>query len=134
DRSLAQGCDVAQISALKWPTGEIEARLRPTDDQRNSLAVLQDASVSAAEMLKTSCQADDAVTPSARLAAVGKRLDTMLQAVKLVRAALDDFYGTLSDEQKAQFEAIGPLRTALSDRPDTMQRYSRRHHRELFDK
>jgi hypothetical protein len=38
----------------------------------------------------------------------------------------------LSDEQKAQFEAIGPLRTALSDRPDTMQRYSRRHHRELF--
>jgi hypothetical protein len=32
----------------------------------------------------------------------------MLQAVKLVRSALDDFYGSLSDEQKAQFEAIGP--------------------------
>jgi len=37
----------------------------------------------------------------------------MLQAVKLVRTALDDFYGTLSDEQKAQkFEAIGPQRTS----------------------
>jgi hypothetical protein len=59
-------------------------------------------------MLKTSCQAGDAITPPARLAAVGKRLDTMLQAVKLVRSALDDFYGSLSDEQKAQFEAIGP--------------------------
>jgi hypothetical protein len=55
----------------------------------------------------------------------------MLQAVKLVRSALDDFYGTLSDEQKAQFEAIGPQRTASSDQPDTMQRNSRRHHREL---
>jgi hypothetical protein len=82
-------------------------------------------------MLKTSCQADDAVTPPARLAAVGKRLDTMLQAVKLVRSALDDFYGTLSDEQKAQFEAIGPRRTALSDQPDTRQRDSR-YRRESF--
>ena len=36
----------------------------------------------------------------------------MLQAVKQVRAALEDFYATLSDEQKAQFEAIGPRRTA----------------------
>jgi hypothetical protein len=115
DRSLAQGCDVAQVSALKWPTEEIEARLRPTDNQRASFAVLQDASVSAADMLKTSCQADDALTPPARLAAVGKRLDTMLQAVKLVRSVLDDFYATLSDEQKAQFEAIGPQRSALSD-------------------
>jgi hypothetical protein len=118
DRSFAQGCDVAQISALKWPTEEIEARLRPTDDQRDSLAVLQDASVSAAEMLKPSCQTDDAVTPAARLAAAGKRLDTMLEAVKLVRATLEDFYATLSDEQKAQFEAIGPRRTA-SDQRDT---------------
>ena len=36
----------------------------------------------------------------------------MLQAVKLVGAALEDFYATLSDEQKAQFEAIGPRRTS----------------------
>jgi hypothetical protein len=26
--------------------------------------------------------------------------------------ALEDFYANLSDEQKAQFEAIGPKRTA----------------------
>jgi hypothetical protein len=36
----------------------------------------------------------------------------MLEAVKLVGGALDDFYTTLSDQQKAQFEAIGPRRTA----------------------
>jgi hypothetical protein len=29
-----------------------------------------------------------------------------------VSAVLADFYGTLSDEQKAQFEAIGQKRTA----------------------
>jgi hypothetical protein len=56
----------------------------------------------------------------------------MLQGVKLVRSALDDFYGKLSDEQKAQFEAMGPERAASSDQPDTMQRNSRRHRQESF--
>ena len=36
----------------------------------------------------------------------------MLQAVKTVRAALDDFYASLSDEQKAQFNVIGQPRAA----------------------
>jgi hypothetical protein len=45
---------------------------------------------------------------SARLAAVGQRLDAMLRAVKTVRLAMDDFYGSLTDEQKAAFDAIGP--------------------------
>ena len=129
---LAQSCNVAQSAALKWPTEEVDARLRPTDPQRTSLVALQDASAKAAEMLKTSCQVNDEITPPARLVAVGKRLETMLQAVKLVRSALDDFYATLSDEQKAQFEAIGPQRAASSDQPDMMQRNSRRHRRELF--
>jgi hypothetical protein len=30
----------------------------------------------------------------------------------MVSSALNDFYGTLSDEQKARFEAIGPQRTS----------------------
>ena len=32
----------------------------------------------------------------------------MLRAVKTVRMAMDDFYGSLTDEQKAAFDAIGP--------------------------
>jgi hypothetical protein len=79
--------------------------------QRAALEVVQDATARAADMLKVTCPPDDVVTPVARLAALANRLDTMLQAVKLVRPALEDFYATLSDEQKAQFEAIGPKRT-----------------------
>jgi hypothetical protein len=124
-RSPAQACEVAQPAGLKWPVEEIDARLHPTDIQRAALEVLQDTSANAADMLKTSCQADDAVTPPARLAAVGKRLDTMLEAVNSVRLALEDFYANLSDEQKAQFEAIGPRRTASADQPDTIRRHSR---------
>jgi hypothetical protein len=119
--SLVESCSAAPPAALQWPTAEIEARLHPTETQRASLEMLQDAGAKAAEMLKASCPAEDAVTPPARLAAAGKRLDTMLQVVKLVRAALEDFYAMLSDEQKGQFEAIGPRRTSELDRPEIMQ-------------
>jgi LTXXQ motif family protein len=40
------------------------------------------------------------------------RLDTMLTAVKNVRATLDDFYNSLSDEQKAEFNVIGRQQSA----------------------
>jgi hypothetical protein len=80
--------------------------------QRAALEEVQDATAKAADMLKATCQPDDVVTPPARLFALAKRLDTILEAVKLVRPALDNFYATLSDEQKAQFEAIGPKRIA----------------------
>ena len=131
--SIAQSCSAAP-SATDWPGAEIDAKVHPTEAQRASLAALQDASAKAADMLKTACQVDSAVTPPARLAAVGKRLDVMLQAVKTVRAPLDDFYGKLTDEQKAQFEAIGPARTAAalgtaaSDQTATAPAHYRRHH------
>ena len=113
--SLAQSCSAAPPGVMDWPTAEIDQTVRPTDAQRASLVALQNATAQAADLLKTSCLSSDPLTPPARLAAVGKRLDTMLQAVKMVSAALNDFYGTLSDEQKARFEAIGPQRTAQAE-------------------
>lgn len=107
----AQGCSAAQPAAMAWPASEIEDKLHPNDTQRAALQVLQDTSAEAAETLKAACQPGDVMTPPARFAAIGKRLESMLQAVKQVRAALEDFYATLDDEQKAQFEAIGPRRS-----------------------
>ena len=115
---------------MQWPAEEIEARLHPTDAQRTSLTALQNASAKAADVLATSCRVDEAAAPPARLTAVGKRLGVMLEQVRLVRTALDDFYAMLNDEQKAQFEAIGPKqtsrRTSVADRADMMQRRGRR--------
>jgi hypothetical protein len=113
--SFAENCTAAaQPGVTGWPSAEIDAKVHPTEAQRASLVALQDATAKAADMLKASCQTSEAITPPARLEAVGKRLDAMLQAVKNVRTALDDFYGKLDDEQKAQFEAIGPGRSAAS--------------------
>ncbi|MEH2627878.1 hypothetical protein V1292_005933 [Bradyrhizobium sp. AZCC 1719] len=109
-RAPAQGCEASLPAALQWPAGEIEARLHPTDAQRDALERMQRASARAVEMLSYECQPKDAITPPARLAEVDGRLDTMQQAINLVSDALEDFYTALSDEQKFQFELIGPKR------------------------
>jgi LTXXQ motif family protein len=113
--AMAQPCGMAQPGLTEWPTAEIERRVHPNDAQRSSLAALQDAAAKAADMLKASCQPDSAVTPPARLAEIGKRLNTMLEAVKSVGSALNAFYATLTDEQKAQFESIGRQRLGMLD-------------------
>jgi hypothetical protein len=133
NRSLAQSCGAAQPGVTDWPTAEIDARIHPTEAQRASLAALQQASAKAADLLKTSCPTAEPITPPARLEATANRLETMLQAVKMVHAALDDFYGKLTDEQKAQFEAIGPARTGVSDRPADAQARVRRHRHHRAD-
>jgi hypothetical protein len=108
---VVQNCG-ADATNLAWPDKEIEAKLHPDDTQRAALQVLEDTSARTSEALKAACEPSDLMTPPARLAALRKRLDTMLQGVKSVRDALDDFYATLTDEQKAQFESIGPRRTS----------------------
>jgi len=123
----AEDC-TAQANADAWPSGEIEATVHPTEAQRASLTALQNATAKAADMLKTSCQPNEAITPPARLEAARQRLDVMLEAVKTVRTPLDDFYGKLSDEQKAQFEAIGQRRSASPDQSSATTKHFHRHH------
>lgn len=115
--AAAPDCAMTQPGLTEWPNDEIERRIHPNEAQRASLAALQGAAAKAADMLKASCQPDSALTPPARLTAIGKRLDTMLEAVKTVRSALNEFYATLTDEQKAQFESIGRQRLGMADRP-----------------
>ena len=62
--------------------------------------------------LNFDCQPDDNLTPPDRLATADTRLDAMLDAIKQIAPALDDFLATLSEEQKAQFETIGAKRTS----------------------
>jgi len=131
--SLAQSCGSAQSSTNGFANGEIERAVGVTEAQRASLTGLQNASAKAVEMLKA-CPPDNLLTPPARIKAMGERLDTMLQAVKTVHAALDTFYAGLNDEQKARFESLGPKRTAQADassddqdQPRVRQARARRH-------
>jgi hypothetical protein len=114
---LDQDCGSARSSVTEWPTAGIERSVHPTEAQRASLVALQDAAAKAAEMSKGSCPAESLLTPTARLAAIGQRLDTLLQAVKTVAAPLNDFYATLDEEQKARFNGVSLPQTSQTEQP-----------------
>ncbi len=99
-----------QLIQQQWPA-DIASTLKLDDTARARLEVLQDTTLRTMETL-SACPTKAAATPQARLTAVKARLETMLQAVKGVSDALDDFEADLSDEQKAGFEAMGPKRGA----------------------
>jgi len=81
--------------------------LRLSSNQDAALMDLKKASVKAADILKASCRSEQPLTPTGRLAAMEERLNTILQALELVQAPLENFYNSLSDEQKARFNRLG---------------------------
>ncbi len=109
-RSLAN-CGEA-TSATQWPGERIERAVRPTVQQQAKLDALKTAMANAADEMAQSCPSSLPATPPARLMAISDRLGTLLRSVKDVRLALDDFYNSLSDEQKEQFNLIGRQQTA----------------------
>jgi hypothetical protein len=110
--SSVQSCGALRSGVAHWPTAEINSAVRPTQTQRVKLDALEAASAQAAEGLRAACPQHELLTPSGRLAAIVQRLEIMVREVSIVHAALNAFYASLSDEQKAQFDTIGRQRTA----------------------
>jgi hypothetical protein len=104
----ADVCNAPASELTDWPIGHIAETVQPTDAQRAELDAFRDASANAVAVLKDACPNDLSSIPTGRLAAMEGRLEVMLAAVRMVRPALDGFYQSLSDEQKARFNAIVP--------------------------
>ena len=105
---LAQVCGRRVAALTAWPIEQIARVVEPDDAQRAALFELADAAERAVELMRSGCPTELPGTPTGRLAAVRSRLEVMLQAVAIVRPAIDKFYGSLNDEQKARFNAIDP--------------------------
>ena len=113
--SPAAGCKNRAIP--DWPTAQIQRTVHPTGSQQAALETLQNAAAKAKDILEASCPTEMPATPLGRLSAMEQRLQTISAAVATVRGPLNDFYGSLSDEQKAQFNMIGrtrPTKTGLN--------------------
>src|SRR5215472_13898013 len=113
ERRPAEVCRDNAAQLTDWPIEGISAVVEPTDAQRPALEELRAASAKAIDMLKSGCPKDLPSIPTGRLAAMESRLQVMFAAVQTVRPALERFYQSLSDEQKARFNAI-----ASADDPD----------------
>src|SRR5262245_20202303 len=109
----AEVCSDGAAQLTNWPIERISEVVQPTDAQRPALDELRAANAKTIDMLKAACPKDLPSIPTGRLAAMESRLQVMLAAVQTVRPALERFYQSLSDEQKARFNAI-----ASADDPD----------------
>jgi hypothetical protein len=105
-QTLRQLCAGPDKGATAWPIEEIARAVHPRPDQRALLDELKAAATKAADVF--SCADSYAMTPPGRLRAMTNRVSATLDAVKIVRPALEQFYNSLNDEQKARFNALGP--------------------------
>jgi hypothetical protein len=105
-RDLTKFCDAKTPGVTDLPIDRVAQAVQPMPAQRAALDELKDASVKAAERLKTDCPTYQTLTPTGRVEAIEKRLDATLGAVKTVQPALAKFYNSLSDEQKARFNSL----------------------------
>ncbi|WP_334536398.1 Spy/CpxP family protein refolding chaperone [Bradyrhizobium sp. AZCC 2230] len=107
-QTLQQLCGTPDKGVTAWPLADITRAVQPTPEQRALLDELKAAAAKAAGAFKDSCTETYALTPPGRLRAMTNRINATLEAVKIVRPALENFYNSLSDEQQARFNALGP--------------------------
>ncbi len=103
----SKSCSEAKPGLANLPIEKIADVVKPTDAQQGVFKQLQDATGKAVSLLQAACPEDVPLTPPGRLAAMEKRLQAMVEAAKTVKPALDGFYASLSNEQKARFDRIG---------------------------
>jgi hypothetical protein len=85
--------------------------IKPTEAQRGKFDEFKAASAKAAEAMRNACPTSYPATMVERMDVMEKRAEAMLTAVKTVRPALEGFYATLTDEQKARLNSnTGPRR------------------------
>jgi LTXXQ motif family protein len=107
-QDLRQLCGDPDKGITAWPIASIEQTIQPTPEQRALLDELKSAAAKAADAFKESCGGSYAMTPPGRLQAMTNRISATLEAVRIARPALEKFYNSLSDEQQARFNALGP--------------------------
>ena len=100
-------CVSAQSLAGGAAIDPIVKAVNPTPEQNGKLDALKNAEADAEKTLAASCSQQAPTTTVARLEAVQGRLQAMIQAANTVGGPLNDFYASLSDEQKAAFNGLG---------------------------
>jgi hypothetical protein len=100
-------CAQAKPGLTNLPIEKIDEVVVPSEAQEKLLDSLEDATSKAVSILQGACPDEAPLTPPGRLAAMQTRLQAMIDAANTVKPALDAFYASLSNEQKARFNRIG---------------------------
>ena len=112
--NMAAACSQQGGSVIDLPVQRIEQVVQPTAQQQSAFDGLKKSAQKAGDQLQSSCPTAVPKSPVARVDTVETRLTAMADAIKSVRPDLQNFYASLSDEQKAKFNTMGPPPNATS--------------------
>jgi hypothetical protein len=101
------GCAGDKTGLTGLPMARIRDEINPTEEQGRQLDKLSQAMDESVKILEAACPDYVSRTPVGRLDTMQKRLEAMIQAADTIKPALGDFYASLNDEQKAQFNQLG---------------------------
>lgn len=116
-RAASQICSSQAQGFTDFPIERITQQVDPDQNQQALLDDLKAGTAEAVRILQAACPSELPSTPTGRLAAIRARVETMLQAVQVVRPALDRFYRSLSDEQKERFNALDQSKETSGRQP-----------------
>jgi len=102
-----QACAPQNLGSAERLVKEIEMKVKPDKTQAASLENLHKVSSDMAKLLIASCVQPIPADPPGRLDSASDQITAMNYAASNVQIALDDFYGRLSQTQKARLEATG---------------------------
>jgi hypothetical protein len=105
---MAALCSEQAGSFIKLPVQRIEEMVQPTAQQQSAFNDLKSATENAGDRLRSSCATAVPKSPVARLNTVEAQLNAVADAIRAVRPSLKNFYASLSDDQKARFNMMGP--------------------------
>ena len=100
-------CSSEKAGLSNLAVERIEEAVRTTVAQYAALERLDAAMQKAVDTLREACPTTAPATPVGRLEVMQQRLEAMIKAADAVRPALEGFYATLNDEQKAKFNRLG---------------------------
>jgi hypothetical protein len=112
--NLASLCGQQAGGFINLPVQRIEQVVQPTAQQQSAFDDLKKATQNASDQLRSSCPTAVAKSPMARLDTVEAQLKAMADAIEAVRPNLKNFYASLSDDQKARFNMMGPAQVPAS--------------------
>ena len=100
------GCGEASSGLTELPMQQIETSVRPTDEQLDEFRRFKEATAKAVQHLQSHCPQDVTGTPGSRLDAMHVNIQAMINAAEIIKPALEEFYVSLSDEQKTRFNRL----------------------------
>ena len=103
--ALDRMCSPATVGFSEWRIARLEQMIKLSDAQRAEFDQLKTASNKAADIMRSACPTDFPRTALGRMEVMEKHADAALKAIKMIRPAMESFYATLSDAQKARLNS-----------------------------